>query len=166
MYPMMNDEILKNLSFLALRVRRFDLSPATLSVIATEMYFRSSIHRFLEYCAWIVLWYLDSQRVKTLSVGIAQIQLKRWVGLGFISSCRPSITNLQCVASVENNYAACHQYLGGIASFEENNAKALSELYSGKARKYHTKAIEAAYEAAVSISLTKASSRRVKCARG
>ena len=166
MYPMMNDAILKNLSYLASRVRRFDLSPATLSVIAAEMYFRSSIHRLVEYFTWILLWYLDSKRVKTLSVGIAQIQLKRWVELGFINSCRPSITNLLCVASVENNYAACHQYLGGMASFEENNSKALSERYSGKARKFHTKVIEAAYEAAVRISLTKASSRRAKCARG
>lgn len=166
MYPKMNDAILRNLSFLASRVRHFDLSPATLSVIAAEMYFRGSLHRLAEYCAWIVLWHLDSNRVKTLSVGIAQIQLKRWVELGFISSFRPSITNLQRIANVETNYAACHQYLGGIASFEESDSKALSEVYSGKARKFHAKAIEDAYEAAVKTSLTKASSRRAKRARG
>ena len=166
MYPMMNDAILKNLLFLASRVRRFDLSPATLSVIATEMYFRRAIHRFIEYCAWIILWHLGSKRVNTLSVGIAQIQLKRWVELGFICSCRPSITNLQCVASVENNYSACHRYLRVGTLFEESNSKELSERYSGKARKFHTKTISAAYEVAVSISLTKAFSRRAKFARG
>jgi len=162
----MNDALLSNLSFLAARVRSFDLSPAVLSVIAAEMYFRNSLYRLAEYFAWIVLWHFDSKRMEILSVGIAQIQIRTWLELGFISSYRPSISNLGAVANVENNYMACQRYLGKVASSKENNAKVLSELYSGKARIFHSKAIASAYEAAVRISLTKASSRRAKCARG
>jgi hypothetical protein len=162
---MMNDALLRNISFLSARVKRFDLSPAVLSIIATEMYFRNSLYRLAEYFAWIVLWHMNSKKVEMLSVGIAQIQIKLWVELGFIRSCRPSISNLLAVAKVENNYMACQRYLGQVSSSNESNAKMLSELYSGKARIFHSKAIARAYEAAVRISLTKASSRRAKCAR-
>lgn len=160
MYPMMNDTLLKNVSFLAARVRRFNLSPAVLAIIATEMYFRSSLYRFAEYFAWFALWHFNSKRVEVLSVGISQIQIKMWVELGFINSCRPSISNLWVVANVDNNYMACQRYLEQVASSKESNAKVLSELYSGKARIFHSKTIARAYEAAVSISLKKASSRR------
>lgn len=165
MYPTMNDALLRNLLFLSMRVRFFDLSPAVLSVIAVEMYFRGSLHRFIEYFVWIVLWHFDANRVETISVGIAQIQLKRWVELGCISSCRPSLSNLKAVSSVQNNYVACRHYLSQVASSETNNPKVLSELYSGKARVFHAKAIATAFDAAAKISLTKASSRRAKCAR-
>lgn len=166
MYPMMNDAVLRNIVFISTRVELFYLSPVVLSIIATEMYFRNSLHRLAEYFAWILLWHLGSKRVETLSVGIAQIQIKRWVELGFIDSFCQSISNIAVVANVEKNYLACLLYLGKIASYEGSDPKVLSELYSGKARVFHSKVIATTYEAAVRISLKKASSRRAKYARG
>ena len=166
MYPKMNDAILKNLIFLSIRVNRFDLSPAVLSVIAAEMYFRGSLHRLVEYCAWVVLWFFDAKRVEILSVGIAQIQLKKWLELGYICSFSPSISNLKTVSSVDNNYAACRRYLSHLSYQELTDPKELSEVYSGRARTFHVNVIESAFSAAEKISLTKASSRRAKGARG
>lgn len=162
MYPTMNDAILKNLMFLSIRVNCFNLSPTVLSVIATEMYFRGSLHRFLEYCAWLMLWRFDAKRIESLSVGIAQIQLKRWIEMGYISSYSPSYSHFKSVSSVDNNYDACHRYLTQFTSVEPTNSKELSKLYSGRARVFHVKVLELAFGAATKISLTKASSRRAK----
>jgi hypothetical protein len=165
MYPTMNDAILKNLMFLSVRVKRFDLSPAVLSIIAAEMYFRGPLHRLIEYCAWVALWCFDAKTVGTLSVGVAQIQLKRWKELGYICSYSPSFLNLKIVSSVDNNYAACRRYLTHFgSSLEPTSSRELSELYSGRARTFHVKVIESAFSAAQRISLTKASSRaRGRC---
>jgi hypothetical protein len=166
MYLTINNRLQSYLSFLAAQVRFFDLSPAVLSVIATEMYFRNSLFRLAEYFAWIVLWHFYPKRIEILSVGIAQVQIRTWVELGLISSRRPSFSNLWAVANVENNYIACQRYLNQVGSTKEIDPKVLSELYSGKARTFHSNVIATAYEAAVRISLTKASSRRAKCGRG
>jgi len=166
MYPTKNNAILKNLIFLSTRVNCFDLSPTVLSVIAAEMYFRGALHRFLEYCAWVMLWCFDAKRVESLSVGIAQIQLKKWIELGYISSYSPSYSHFKSVSSVDNNYDACRRYLSQFASIEQTNSKELSKLYSGRARIFHVKVLELAFGAAAKISLTKASSRRAKGARG
>lgn len=166
MYPTKSDTILNNLIFLSIRVKRFDLSPAVLSVIAAEMFFRGSLHRMVEYCTWVALWFINAKRVETLSVGIAQIQLKRWVELGYICSLAPTISNLKAVFSVDNNYAACHRYLAHLSFSELSDPKQLSKVYSGRARIFHVNVIDSALSAAGKIPLTKASSRRAKGARG
>lgn len=166
MYPKMSDAILKNLMFLSIRVKRFDLSPAVLSVIAAEMYFRGSFYRMVEYCAWVALWFFRAKRVETLSVGIAQIQLKRWKELGYICSFAPNIFNLKAVSSVDNNYVACRRLLAHLSYPGLADPKGLSEVYSGRARIFHVNVIKSAFCTAEIISLTKASSRRAKGARG
>jgi hypothetical protein len=148
----MSDVIEKDILFLSTRLRNRRLSPVVLSVIASEMYFRRPLHRLLEYLAWVILWGVGSKRIETLSVGIAQVQLRTWKQLGYINSCVPSIFNLMVVLNIENNYAACGGVLGRSISLSEMNHRELSRIYLGRARIFHVKVIELAFNIAKSFS--------------
>ncbi len=166
MYLKMSEIITKDILFISMRIRSQELSPVVLSVIAAEMYFRGPLHRLIEYCSWMVLWCFGAKRMETLSVGIAQMQLRAWRELGYIDSYSPNFAHILAVLSVDNNYAACRCYLARFPSSEMDKSKELSKLYSGRARIFHAKVIEFAFNTAIKISLTKASSRRAKGARG
>lgn len=160
MYLMMNETITKDILFLFARLRSHELSPVVLSVIAAEMYFRRPFHRLIEYCYWVVLWCFGAKRIETLSLGIAQMQLRSWRELGYISSYSPNISHIMSILSVENNYAACNAYLACFPSIETAKPHELSKLYAGRARIFHSKVIESAFNIANKISLTNAYTRK------
>lgn len=162
MSVMMNDAIYNNLVFLFKSVNRLDLSPAVLSVIATEMYFRGSFHRLIEYCAWVILWFIYPKRLETLSVGVAQIQLYKWVEMGYMNSLSPSYSNFKTVFNIDINYSVCHNLLSNLSFSEVTDPRELSSLYTGQARIFHVKVIEFALSCAEKLSQTKVSRRSAK----
>lgn len=162
MYQAMNDKIQSNVVYLNSSLRNTEKSSLVISIIAVEMYFRSASHRALEYVFWILLWLFRVSRTDKISVGVAQIQIRTWVELGYIPSVSPRISSLLAVMKLENNYAACKAYLDKHAICDRVNIVKLSDIYSGRSRKYHVQAINAALCAIDNISPTKASSRCAK----
>jgi hypothetical protein len=119
----------------SLRTQAFDRAVA--SLISTEMYFRGSLHRFMEYIAWIIYWLVRPNKLYGLSVGVAQIQLRHWCNLGFIRSFSPSIGHLRIITDPTANYKACKKYLLARGYSDELSSNELACLYTGSARKYY-----------------------------
>jgi len=146
-----NKQISTIVMFLWLRLGRRDKSHNVLAILTAEMYFRGSWHRTLEYVTWIIFWHLKLQRIRTLSLGVAQIQLRNWVKLGYLDSMKPNISNIQTISKIENNYNACEDYLNMRLALNEANPIELSAAYSGRARKYHVSIINLALDTIRSI---------------
>lgn len=108
-----------------------------LSVVLTEMLFRDATHRLYEYAAWLVLSALGSRRVGTLSVGIAQVQLKHWTQHGKLPSTQFSLRSLGIVATPEQNYDVCRGYLES-AGILRGTWRQITAAYRGEARGFHT----------------------------
>ncbi|MCE1273333.1 MAG: hypothetical protein LWW75_02260 [Chlorobiales bacterium] len=110
-----------------------------LSVIVVEMRFRSARYRALEYFFWVFLWVFRRKRIKLLSVGVAQIQLRYWQKFGFIDSYIPSITNLLTVMDVSANYAACRRYFKFFNLNDETSLRDISLAYTGMSSLFYIK---------------------------
>lgn len=110
---------------------------AVASLLSTEMYFRRSLHRLMEYIAWIIYWVTCPDKLSSLSVGLAQIQLRHWRDLGFITSLNPTLTNLKLITHPTTNYIACRKFLLVRGYAKDISLIDLAQLYTGSARKYY-----------------------------
>ena len=110
-----------------------------LAHLAVESYFRRSNDRMLEYVAWLVLWAIRSGRLETLSVGIGQIQLRRWKALNNWPSLAPSLSRLRCVSAPHQNYAAAAALVPADLTIREQ-----AVVYRGEARRYHVRLLQEA----------------------
>lgn len=119
----------------SIRTQAFDRAVA--SLLSTEMYFRRSVHRLIEYIAWIIYWLVCPHKLYRLSVGMAQIQLRHWRDLGFIRSMSPTPENLRLITDPTTNYMACRKYLVARGYTPGISSKELARLYTGSARKYY-----------------------------
>lgn len=139
----------RNKAYLTAQIQDTPL-PAALSVILTEMFFRSRLRRYVEYAAWLVLWALPFKKISTLTVGVAQLQLQHWYNLGFISSFTPSLTNLLTVSNVNNNYHACVEFLRINDCLAPFDSIKIADVYTGNARKYYVQILRFAFNNAAS----------------
>ena len=110
---------------------------AVASLLSTEMYFRRSLHRLVEYIAWIIYWVICPEKLGSLSVGLAQIQLRHWHDLGFIPSLNPTLKNLKLITHPTTNYIACRKFLLVRGYAKDISLIDLAQLYTGSARKYY-----------------------------
>jgi len=138
---MINPKLSKNIIFLIHSLRMRNYSPYVLAIINTEMFFRSSKHRFVEYLAWIFLWLIQSKRVSTLSIGIAQIQIRHWKDLGFITSYKPTLSNILTILNYKLNYNACQKYIDKF-NIDNPSTQKIAKIYNGKPRKYYCSILE------------------------
>jgi len=141
---MIDDKLSKNMTFLIHVLKTKKYSPYVLSIINTEMFFRSSKDRTLEYFAWILLWLIQSKRISTLSIGVAQIQMKHWKNLGFISSYKPTLSNVLIILNYKINYRACEKY---IETFDINKLSTveIANIYNGTPRKYYCSILDRSF---------------------
>jgi hypothetical protein len=102
-----------------------------LAIMATEAYFKRPFGRLLEGLAWPVLSIVWPARLKTLSVGVAQIQLRHWVDLGQLSGLRFTFPRLWRVLSLRRNYDACAAYLNARMQPERLDVPTAVRLYTG-----------------------------------
>jgi hypothetical protein len=105
--------------------------PWVLAIMATEAYFKRRAGRILEGIAWPVLSVVWPARLATLSVGVAQIQLRHWVSLGQLSGVRFTPPRLWRVLSLRRNYDACAAYLNERAQLDELDVPTAVRLYTG-----------------------------------
>jgi hypothetical protein len=110
---------------------------AVASLLSTEMYFRRSLHRLMEYIAWIIYWVACPKKLSSLSVGIAQIQLRHWRDLGVISSLNPTPKNLRLITHPTTNYMACRKFLLVRGYAKDISIIDLAHIYTGSARRYY-----------------------------
>lgn len=132
-----SDQLLRTKYYIdySLRTQPFDLSVA--SLISTEMYFRRSLHRLMEYVGWIIYWLVWPDKLYGLSVGVAQIQLRHWLALGYIRSVSPTLGHLRMITDPIANYKACREYLLARGYTKDISSNELAHLYTGSARKYY-----------------------------
>lgn len=106
--------------------------PDLVAILLTESYFRSRLDRALEYVAWAILWVLRSERLRFLSVGPGQIQLRHWIGIGAIAGLTPKVSHIL----VTTSWAASYD-LAGLLVPAGSGWKRVAALYRGEARSYH-----------------------------
>lgn len=102
----------------------------TVALVATEMHFRTSVDRLLEFAAYPILYCCFRQQLLHMSVGISQIQVQHWVDLGFIRSARPSLRNMLVFFDPRLNLLACEAYIAQHAI--GHNPFDLLSSYTGK----------------------------------
>ncbi len=111
-----------------------------LSILSTEMFFRNKANRLLEIFGWLILSKLSSSRMRLISIGIAQVQIRNWVELGFFKSEKPSLENIIMAFNKKTNYDIC------LAFLKKNNwdeeflpLKDISKIYTGGFNQYYFK---------------------------
>lgn len=105
--------------------------PRVCAVLAVEMYGRTRLERAGEYALWKLWSRVAPGRVERLSVGIAQVQLRHWRALGFMSGTGFSRIRLRRVRAPEANYDVCRAYLRW-AIGDTNRAPAeIARAYTG-----------------------------------
>jgi hypothetical protein len=110
--------------------------PNVLAILAVETFYRPRLLRGLEYVAWATLSILMMDRVRRLSVGMAQMRLENWVAVGLLDSTRFSAAGLRRVRKTESCYEACLRYLGAHGVLQERDPRALSHAYAGGERRH------------------------------
>jgi hypothetical protein len=115
-----------------------------LAIMATEAYFKRPTARLLECLAWPVLSVFWPARLATLSVGVAQIQLRHWVGLGQLSGVRFTIPRLRRVLSLRSNYDACAAYLVARTRLDQLDVPTAVKLYNGGMNPHYADVLTAA----------------------
>lgn len=120
-------------------------NPHTLAVMATEVFFRSSLQHLFEYLAWIILSFVWPQRAEKLSVGIAQVQVSHWIRLGFISSSRLSLRTLALFTDPEANYDVSQAFLNSFGYQRTFSLHQIVRVYRGEVRSYHLRVLTECY---------------------
>ncbi len=117
-----------------------------LAIMATEASFKGPGGRILECLVWPVLSVFWPARLARLSVGVAQIQLRHWVGLGQLSGMRFTPARLRRVLSLRSNYDACAAYLSARARLDRLDVSTAVRLYTGGANADYEQVLTAALQ--------------------
>lgn len=131
--------LLKNKQTFSTSLRIVSYDKTIVSLLITEMFFRRSFDRFVEYLAWIFIGFICPSKIEKLSIGIAQIQLKHWFSLGYINSLRPSWKSFCTITNPNINYNACKDYLKREGYNSGFSLLEITRLYTGRPRKYYLK---------------------------
>jgi hypothetical protein len=118
--------------------------PNVLAILTVETFYRPAALRILEYVAWLALSVLRHERVRTMSVGRAQVQLVHWRDLGLLDSVRFSFGRFARVRNVEINYEACRRYLHRNEALSEPNPEVVTTTYTGAGRADYSSMLRAA----------------------
>ncbi len=118
-----------------------------LAIMATEAHFKGPSGRILECLAWPVLSVFRPARLVTLSLGVAQIQLRHWVDLGQLPGMRFTPSRLRRVLSLRRNYDACAAYLEARVRLDELDVATAVRLYNGGTNPDYQRVLTAALQA-------------------
>ena len=116
--------------------------PVVIGLLLTESFFRTRADRVAEYLAWICLSVVWPSRVRRLSVGIAQIQVRHWMRLDHWDSFRISPLRLWRTLREETNYDACNRLMPDEVGQMHVPAQRVAAAYRGEARSYHLRVFE------------------------
>jgi hypothetical protein len=135
-HQLMNNRRLKQLATLAKEDRRFSAETQLMAVAvtATEMQFRSWLHRVFEYI-YVLLLVVLRRNAGTVSVGISQISIRHYVSLEGKSQFQSLLLSM----SASNNLATCYQII------ETEDIKSLYHLcraYNGKSTRFYRITLE------------------------
>jgi len=117
-----------------------------LAIMAAEACFKRPGGRILECIAWPVLSVVWPARLERLSVGVAQIQLRHWVSLGYLSGMRFTPFRLRRVLSLESNYDCCAAYLHERVQLDRLDIPTAVKLYTGGANPDYEHVLTAALD--------------------
>ena len=118
--------------------------PNVLAILAVETFYRPAAVRMLEYAIWLALSAFGLERVRSMSIGRAQVQLVHWRDLGLIDSVRFSFGRFARVRSLESNYEACRRYLHRREALGESDPEVLATAYTGEPRPVYASMLRAA----------------------
>lgn len=82
-----------------------------LGIILTEMLFRNSKKRYVEYVYWIFCSYFYTKRLDKISIGISQIQIRHWRNNKYIVKNKFCIKSLKVILDPIANYDMCELIL-------------------------------------------------------
>lgn len=118
--------------------------PNVLAILAVETFYRPAALRVLEYVAWLTLSVFGLERVRTMSVGRAQVQLVHWLDLGLIDSVSFSFGRFARVRKAGINYEACRRYLHRNDALGEPDPEIITSAYTGGSRPNYSSMLRAA----------------------
>jgi len=111
-------------------------NPTIVAILATESFFRPTLHRFFEYLYWSVLRLAGSEKEKYVSVGISQVQVRHWIKSGLISFSANQISTITKFQNPILNYDACKYFLSK-NKLNGSSGKEIMKIYTGKTTRYH-----------------------------
>lgn len=125
-----------------------------LAVLATESFFRPAGVRCIEMAAWVCLTLVGTRRAETISVGLAQAQVRHWRSAALIDSTTNPLFAIAKFCDPRANYDACLAVLRPILSTVPT-AKIIALLYTGKTTDFHVRVLSDFLELATRLSAEK-----------
>lgn len=107
-----------------------------IAVLATESFFRPTLHRTFEYLYWLLLDSISIEKTKYISVGISQVQVRHWLESKLISSSTNQISTIMKFSNPFLNYDVCQYFLSKY-QLNGNSGKEIMKIYTGKTTRYH-----------------------------
>jgi len=148
--PKLSREVQARLRRSVLRARvssRERYCPWIVAILATEDVFRPWTRRFVEYLAWAILSVIWPARARLLSVGLAQVQVRHWAGLGKMHSVWPTPANMLTAWSRNENYDVAEAYVRSRLGSAPWTAREIAKHYVGEARAWHVAVLQFCYDA-------------------
>ena len=127
-----------------------------LALIGTELFFKDSVQRALEYAAWALLSLLWPDRAERVSIGISQVQVRHWRNAGLISSSGPRLSTIALFLDPKANYDSAAAYLRMNGVTRHSTLREIARTYRGEVRTYHMKVLAACMEQVTEGSLLNA----------
>ena len=115
------------------------------AILAVESVRRPRAQRLVEYGAWALYSTTRSDRLLSLSVGRAQLQLRYWRKLGLLARPTFSIASLRHVLGMRANYDACVRFLEACDATEIADPRALTRVYTGGRRPEYVRLVSHAF---------------------
>jgi len=130
-------------------------NPIILSIIASEMYFRGRIDRLFEYFAWLLMSIIHPERATHITLGIAQIEVSKWIFFGNVRAFRPSLKAVLYFTDPLANYDICDAYLNSNSANYKTSFNQIARYYNGAPRTYYIFVLKQCYEYFLTIETSK-----------
>jgi len=105
--------------------------PNVLALLAVESFYRPRAARLGEYALWAMASLVGPSALPTLSPGLAQVQLRHWLGAGELAGLRWTPSRLARVLDPAANYRVCRRFLADRGALDLADPVRLTRLYTG-----------------------------------
>ena len=126
--------------------------PIVIALLATESFFRPSIHRTFESFYWYIMDFVSPKKSEYISVGISQVQVRHWRAAGIISRKTSKVSALMKFYNPLLNYDAC-RYVVNTTDGNHEEPEAILHVYTGQTTDYHISIFKQFLESAVRLTV-------------
>lgn len=108
------------------------------AITATEMQFRSLVHRLVEY-VYVAILIFFGRDASAISVGISQISIRHYISLEGTTQFQSLLLSM----SAKENLATCCKLIN---TMNQNSLKQICLLYNGNSTNYYWMELQKNYE--------------------